>query len=171
MNDEWLTGDYRKDNDKKYLGHWDLDDLHDTVATIAGVKKEEVKNAHGSETKQVLYFKEKDLKPLILNKKVNPQAITKALGTPKRELWIGRKIFLYVGVEPKAEDGFAVRVRDYAPKENTYYCAECGAVIEDTTVDGKTYKGRVIAENAKSKYGKYLCYECAMKAKSDMEVK
>ena len=165
MNEEWLTGDYRKDNNKTYLGHWDLDDVHDTVATIAGVKKEEVKNIHGSETKQVLYFKEKDLKPLILNKKVNPQAITKALGTPKRELWIGRKIFLYVGVEPKAEDGFAVRVREYAPKENKYYCAECGVEIQDAEIDGKKYTADVIANNALTKFGKYLCIDCGHKAK------
>ena len=38
-NNEWLTGDYRKDNNKTYLGHWDLDDNQDTIATIAGVKK------------------------------------------------------------------------------------------------------------------------------------
>lgn len=162
---EWLSGDYRKDNNKTYLGHWDLDDARDTVATIAGVKKEEVKNIHGSETKQILYFKEKDLKPLILNKKVNPQAITKALGTPKRELWIGRRIFLYVGVEPKAEDGFAVRVREYAPQDGKFYCAECGAEIKDAEVDGKMYSAEVIANNTLSKFGKYLCIECGNKAK------
>ena len=162
---EWLTGDYRKDNDKHYLGHWDLDDKHDTIATIEGVKKEEVKNAHGTETKQVLYFKEKDLKPLILNKKVNPSAISKALGTPKRELWIGRKIFLYVGNEPKADDGVAVRVREYAPQDNTFYCAECGKVIQDEEIDGKKYSAEVSATKAFSKFGKYLCFECGHKAK------
>lgn len=165
MNEEWLSGDYRKDNNKTYLGHWDLDDVHDTIATIAGVKKEEVKNVHGPETKQVLYFKEKDLKPLILNKKVNPSAITKALGTPKRELWIGRRIFLYVGVEPKAEDGFAVRVREYAPQDGKFYCAECGAEITDAEVDGKKYSAEIIANNTLSKFGKYLCIDCGNKAK------
>ena len=165
MSEQWLSGDYRKDNNKTYLGHWDLDDVHDTIATIAGVKKEEVKNVHGSETKQVLYFKEKDLKPLILNKKVNPAAITKALGTPKRELWIGRRIFLYVGVEPKAEDGFAVRVREYAPQDGKFYCAECGAEITGTEIDGKTYSAEVIANNSLSKFGKYLCIDCGHKAK------
>ena len=164
-NDGWLSGDYRKDNDKKYLGHWDLDDKHDTIATIAGVKKEEVKNAHGSEIKQVLYFKESDIKPLILNKKVNPQAIAKALGTPKRELWIGRRIFLFVGNEPKAEDGVAVRVRDYAPQDNKYYCAECGALIQDAEIDGKMYSAEVIANNSLTKFGKYLCIDCGHKAK------
>lgn len=165
MSEQWLSGDYRKDNNKTYLGHWDLDDVHDTIATIAGVKKEEVKNIHGSETKQVLYFKEKDLKPLILNKKVNPAAITKALGTPKRELWIGRRIFLYVGVEPKAEDGFAVRVREYAPQDGKFYCAECGAEITDAEVDGKKYSAEIIANNSLSKFGKYLCIDCGHKAK------
>ena len=165
MNNEWLTGDYRKDNGKTYLGHWDLDDTHDTIATIAGVKKEEVKNAHGTETKQVLYFVEKDIKPLILNKHENPSRITKALGTPKRELWIGRKIYLYVGVEPKAEDGFAVRIREYPPKENEYYCAECGTLIQDEEIEGKKYSAEVIANQSLTKFGKCLCFDCAHKAK------
>ena len=165
MNDEWLKGDYRKDNNKKYLGVWDLDDTHDTIATIAGVKKETIKNMHGEEEKQVLYFKEPDIKPLILNKKENPSRITKALGTRKRELWIGRRILLFIGEEPKAEDGVAVRVREYPPQENVYHCAECGALIQDAEVDGKKYTADVIANNALSKFGKYLCIDCGHKAK------
>ena len=165
MSEEWLSGDYRRDNNKTYLGHWDLDDLHDTVATIAGVKKETVKNMHGEEVKQVLYFQEPYIKPLILNKKENPSRITKALGTPKRELWIGRRIFLYVGKEPKAEDGLAVRVREYAPQDGKFYCSECGAEITGAEIDGKIYSADIIANNSLSKFGKYLCIDCGHKAK------
>ena len=161
---EWLSGDYRIDNDKPYLGHWDLPDDNDLIVTIEGVSKEEVKNQHGSETKQVLHFVE-NVKPLIMNKKAIPGAITKALGTPKRELWRGKKIALYVGREPKSDDGFAVRVREYAPKVEELECADCGAVIQDVTIDGKTYRAKTVANNALTKFGRYLCYECAQKAK------
>jgi len=161
---EPLKGDYRIDNGKPYLGNWDLPDDEDLIVTIEGVYKEEVKNQHGSETKQVIHFME-NVKPLIMNKKIIPGAITKALGTPKRELWIGKKIALYRGVEPKAEDGHAVRVREYAPKVDEYYCEDCGEAITDKTVAGKTYKAKVIANNALTRFGRYLCYDCAQKAK------
>lgn len=162
---EYLNGDYRIDNDKPYLHHYDLPKGQDLVVTIAGVKKERLKMANGQENeKQVLYFVE-DVKPLVLNKKVVPAAISKAVGSPDREVWRGKKIALYEGNEPKAEDGLAVRVREYAPKVDEYYCEECGELITDATVDGKTYKAKAIANNAFTKFGKYLCYECAQKAK------
>lgn len=169
MNDGYLNGDYRIDNDKPYLHHYDLPKDHDLVVTIAGVKKEKLKMVNGVENeKQVLYFVE-DVKPLVLNKKVIPAAISKAVGSPDREIWRGKKIALYEGKEPKAEDGLAVRVRDYAPKVDEYYCEECGELISDVTVDGKTYKAKAIANNAYTKFGKYLCYECAQKEKKEME--
>lgn len=162
---EYLNGDYRIDNDKPYLHHYDLPKGQDLIVTIAGVKKERLKMANGQENeKQVLYFVE-DVKPLVLNKKVVPAAISKAVGSPDREVWRGKKIALYEGNEPKAEDGLAVRVREYAPKVDEYYCEECGELITDATVDGKTYKAKAIANNAFTKFGKYLCYECAQKAK------
>ena len=165
MSEGYLNGDYRIDNDKPFLHHYDLPKDHDLVVTIAGVKKEKLRMANGAEDeKQVLHFVE-DVKPLVLNKKVIPSAISKAVGSTDRADWRGKKIALYEGREPKAEDGLAVRVREYSPKVEELVCEECGAVIEDVTIDGKTYKGRVIAENAKTKFGKYLCYECAQKAK------
>ena len=164
---EYLDGDYRIDNDKPYLHHYDLPKDKDLIVTIAGVKKEKLRMKSGAEEeKQVLYFVE-DVKPLVLNKKVNPESISKALGSPDRTVWRGKKIALYEGDESKAEDGKAVRIRQYAPKveDDELVCEECGAIITDTSVNGKTYKARVIAENAKTKFGKYLCYECAQKAK------
>ena len=167
MSEGYLNGDYRIDNDKPFLHYYDLPVDSDLIVTIAGVKKEKLKLVNGSEEeKQVLHFVE-DVKPLVLNKKVVPSAISRAVGSPDRAIWRGKKIALYRGDEPKAEDGKAVRVREYAPKVEELICEECGAVIEDTKINGKTYKGRVIAENAKTKFGKYLCYECAQKAKED----
>lgn len=166
---EYLDGDYRIDNDKPYLHHYDLPKNKDLIVTIAGVKKEKMRMKNGAEDeKQVLYFVE-DVKPLVLNKKVNPEAISAAVGSHDRAIWRGKKIALYEGDESKAEDGKAVRIRPYAPKVDELVCEECGAIIEDTVIDGKKYKGRVIAENAKTKFGKYLCYECAQKAKGAAE--
>lgn len=163
--DKYLDGDYRIDNDKPYLHYYDLPVDNDLIATIAGVKKETLKSVGGKEEeKQVLYFVE-NVKPLVLNKKVNPQSISRACGSPLRENWRGKKIALYRGEESKAEDGYAVRIREYAPKTDEYYCEDCGELITDVTADGKTYHAKAIANNALTKFGRYLCYNCAAKAK------
>lgn len=153
---EWLEGDYRKDLNKEYLGHWDLPEGEDMVVTIQGVKLGTVRNQHGSETKPILHFVE-NIKPLVLNV-INQKSITKALGTPKREMWRGRKIALFEGKEPKSDDGLAVRIRDYAPKVEEYICSDCGLPI---TNHGTT-KAVVIANRALSAYGVHLCWDCAV---------
>lgn len=158
---EWLSGDYRRYNNKTYLGHWDLPDDEDLIVTIAGVKFEDVRNASGTTEKQkVLYFEE-DVKPLILNKKKNPGSISKALGTTKMEMWRGKKIALYVGEERASEDGFAVRVRETPPKIVEAYCENCNSKIEPHG----TYSVNKIVTLSKAKYGQALCWECAQARK------
>ena len=154
---EWLSGDYRRYNNKTYLGHWDLPDDEDLIVTIAGVKFEDVRNASGTTEKQKVMYFEEDVKPLILNKKKNPGSITKALGTPKMEMWRGRRIALYVGEERTSEDGLAVRIRDYPPKETKAYCDNCGSLIEPHG----SYSVNKIVTMSKAKYGQALCWDCA----------
>ena len=77
MSEGYLNGDYRIDNDKPFLHYYDLPVDSDLIVTIAGVKKEKLKLANGSEEeKQVLHFVE-NVKPLVLNKKVVPSAISR----------------------------------------------------------------------------------------------
>ena len=152
---------------KPYLGHWDVPDDGDLILTIKEVDEEEVKNQHGTEIKPVIHWVE-DAKPMICNK-VNNASITKALGSAKAKYWTGKKIALYEAPESRSADGLALRVREYAPKTDELYCEECGELITDKTVDGKTYKGKAIANNALTKFGKYLCYDCAQKAKAEQE--
>ena len=49
------------------------------------------------------------------------------------------------------------------------YCEVCGELITDTTIEGKTYKAKAIANNALTKFGKYMCYDCASAAKAEQE--
>ena len=167
---EKLTGDYRKYSDKKYLYHWDISDKEDTVVTIDRIERETLENKKKNTTEQklVLYFKE-PVKPLALNKKENPSRIAKALGSRLIENWVGKKIALYVAEEPRSEDGLAIRVRTYAPKTDEIYCEVCGELVTDKTIDGKTYKAKAIANNALTKFGKYMCYDCAAAAKAEQE--
>lgn len=149
---------------KPYLGHWDIPEDGDLVLTIDKVYEEEIKNQHGTEIKPVMYFQEPNAKPMIINK-TNNDSITKVLGKrTKTNNWSGKKIALYEAKEPKSADGLALRVRDYAPKTDELYCEECGTLITDHEADGKTYKAKAIANNAFTKFGRYLCFECATKA-------
>ena len=156
---ERLTGDYRRDLDKPYFGHWDIPSEQDLVLTIDHMEKQDIKSQRGTEKKTVMIFRE-DVKPLILNV-VNRKSIAKALGTPNYEEWEGKRIALYEGREPKADDGFAVRIREYAPKVVEEYCEECGSLI---TQHG-SYSVNKIVTMSRAKYGKALCWECAMKKK------
>lgn len=149
---------------KPYLGHWDIPEDGDLVLTIDRIYEEEIKNQHGTEIKPVMYFQEPNTKPMIINK-TNNDSITKVLGKrTKSNNWSGKKIALYEAKEPKSADGLALRVRDYAPKTDILICEECGATITDHEADGKTYKAKAIANNAFTKFGRYLCFECATKA-------
>lgn len=156
---ERLTGDYRRDLDKPYLGHWDIPSGEDLVVTIDHMEKQDVKSQRGTERKTVIVFSDCD-KPMILNV-INRKSIAKALSSPNYEDWEGRKISLYEGREPKADDGLAIRVRETAPKVIEAYCEECGTEI----VRHGDYSVNKIVTMTRAKYGKALCWDCAKKAK------
>lgn len=154
---------------KPYLGHWDVPEDGDLVLTIDRIYEEEIRNQHGSEIKPVMYFREPGVKPMIVNK-TNNDSITRLHGKRTRSNnWSGKKIALYEANEPKSADGLALRVRDYLPKTDDIICEECGAIVTDRVVDGKTYKAKAIANNAYTKFNKYLCYDCAAKAAQEGE--
>ena len=157
---ERLTGDYRKYLDKNYLGAWDVPDDGDLILTIDHAERNEVQNERGKETKTVLYFKE-DYKPMILNK-VNPDSISKALGSTKLEDWEGKRIAIFsekVNAFGGVKD--ALRVRPYPPKETDVFCEDCGQKI---AVHG-SYSVNKIVTMSRAKYGADLCWDCAMKRK------
>lgn len=164
-----LTGDFRKYMDKNYLGPWDVPDGEDLILTIDHCEKNIVKNERGSEEKLTLHFVEREYKPMILNT-TNSNRIAKAYGSKKVENWEHKKIAIYIErVTAFGGSTDALRIRDYPPKSDELYCEECGELIMDVTTDGKTYKAKAIANNAFTKFGKYLCFECAQKAKQGAE--
>lgn len=161
---ERLTGDYRKYLDKNFLGAWDVPDDGDLILTIDHAERNEVQNERGKETKTVLYFVE-DYKPMILNK-VNPDSISKALGSTKIEDWEGKRIAIFsekVNAFGGVKD--ALRVRPYAPKETRAFCDNCGQLIE---AHG-SYSVNKIVTMSKAKYGQCLCWDCAQARKAATE--
>ena len=162
---EKLTGDFRKFMDKNFLGAWDIPKGKDLVLTIDHCEQNDVKSDRGSERKLTLHFVERGYKPMILNT-TNSKAIAKAYGTNDVGEWCRKKIAIHTErVTAFGGTTDALRIRDYPPKEESFRCEECGQLIKDVDIDGTTYKGAVIANNAFTKFGKYLCFECAQKAK------
>ena len=164
MARELLEGDPLKIL-KPYLGYWDVPDDGDLILTIDEIYKDDVKNQHGTETKPVLYFIEPNTKPMILNK-TNRDMITKLHGRrTKSNNWHGCKIALYAGHEPKSADGYALRIREYIPKETRPFCENCGSEIE---AHG-SYSVNKIVTMSRAKYGQALCWECAQAKKEAAE--
>ena len=154
---EELKGDFRKFMDKSFLGAWDVPDGSDLVLTIDHAERNDVQNEKGREKKLTVHFRERDYKPMILNK-TNATAISKAYGSMKVEDWKNKKIGIYKAtISAFGQTTECLRIREYPPKTEEYVCEECGAVIED---HGK-YKAKVIANNTLSKFGRYLCWDCA----------
>lgn len=87
----------------------------DWVATIKNVTKEIIKSSDGtSKEKFIVHFNE--CKPLVLNK-TNMTTIIHVLGTNESDLWIGKRIGLWVkdDVEFGGKLVSAIRVRPKAP--------------------------------------------------------
>lgn len=157
---EKLKGDFRKFMDKSFLGAWDVPDGSDLVLTIDHVSRDDVQNEKGREKKMALHFKERDYKPMICNT-TNAKAISKAYGSTKVEDWENKKIGIYKAtISAFGQTTECLRVRDYAPKSDAIYCEVCGELI----TDHEQYKAKAIANNALTKFGKYMCFNCAHEA-------
>ena len=165
---ERLTGDFRKFMDKNFLGSWDLPKEGDLVLTIDHAARDDVQNEKGREKKLTLHFREKDYKPMICNT-TNAKNITKAYGSPDVEDWEGKKVSLYKAtISAFGETRECIRIREYPPKTDELYCEACGGLITDVAVDGNKYRAKAIANNALTKFGKYLCYDCAKAAAAEV---
>lgn len=162
---EKLSGDFRKFMDKSFLGSWDVPDGGDLVLTIDYVSKDDVQNEKGREKKMALHFKERDYKPMICNT-TNAKAISKAYGSTKVQDWENKKIIIYKAtISAFGATQECLRVRDYAPKTDEYFCEDCGELV----TDHDRFKAKAIANNAFTKFGRYLCFDCAQKAKAKKE--
>lgn len=159
---------YKNFYNPNYLGGYSIEPGKELIATISSAIVEEVVGQGGKkEDCFVLHFAE-DIKPMILNK-TNSKAISKVAGSPYVEDWAGTRIQIYFDPSIKfgRETVGGLRVRETAPKEETYKCKSCGTTIKD--FNGT--KARIIAEHTRKIYGKPLCSDCATKAKAEKEAK
>lgn len=123
-----------------YVGGWTFAD-GDKVLTIRDVINTNVKNEknQSGEEKICVVFAELD-KPMVLNS-TNNETITRVIGSPNFEDWVGHKI--KVGTEKVRAFGDvwdAVRVRDEKPKETA---ARKLSKTQKETILGLVSEGRV----------------------------
>lgn len=158
---EKLTA-WQSTRDVNFVGSYDLivgvDDNNqpiykDRIVTIDFVNaKEEVMDAQTNKKveKTVAHFKDKDIKPMILNT-TNKKGIETATGTIFLEKWTGKQVLLTVEqVKAFGKVQPALRIKP-VPKR---LCDVCGKVISE-----EIYQGSM------QKYGKALCSaQCKEKA-------
>lgn len=158
MKTHWKSlGDSSQYLGKQHFGPGEHKDV-----TITDLEEQVVVNAknHTKEVKRILYFEERDVKPLILNS-TNGKRIAKLLDSPYKEDWIGHKITLWI--DPSVPNNFdpdnpgGVRVWKTLPKVNEAICEDCKKPI---TAHGN-YSVNKIVTLSTSKYGKKLCWDCA----------
>ena len=159
---------WKKLTNPNYIGAYAFEQGEEKTGTIDIVKTESVKDSDGkTEECIVCYFKEKQLKPLILNK-TNCKTITKLFNTPYIENWAGKKITMYVkAVRAFGDVVDAVRIRDKVKAEKVpdIKCEECGKVIKGMGQYGPDF----VANKNKERYGKCLCIECGKKAQAELD--
>lgn len=142
-----------------YLGSYAFENNRDLIGTIKVVKSEIVTGDGGrKEECAVCYFAE-DIKPMILNK-TNMKTITKLVGTPYIEKWVGKKIQIYV--DPKVKYGKEItgglRIREKLMVSNELCkCSKCGKNIEPTS----NMTSKQISDYTVARFGQALCSECA----------
>ena len=158
---EKLTA-WQSTRDVNFVGSYDLivgvDDNNqpiykDRIVTIDYVNaKEEVMDAQTNKKveKTVAHFKDKDIKPMILNT-INKKGIETATGTIFLEKWTGKQVLLTVEqVKAFGKVQPALRIKP-VPKR---LCDVCGSVM-----DNKLY------EQTMNAYGKAICSKtCKEKA-------
>lgn len=151
---------WRKLVNPDYLGSYALEPGQELTLTIDKVQLEEVHGPDGrKETLPVCHFRERDVKPLVLNR-TNSKTIEKLAKTPYIESWAGIRIQLYSErVRAFGETVDALRVRPFPPKEAEVKCEACGG-----TISGAYGMNAVdLAAYTKRKYGRALCPACATK--------
>ncbi len=103
--------------DSPYLGSWDLPEYKDLTLTIDKVVNEMSKGLKENGMFNIIHFKEKGYKPMLLNA-TNSKTIKNLARSPYIEDWAGVEITLYVEqVRAFGEQHDALRIRPVTAKK------------------------------------------------------
>ena len=161
---------WKRLNNPNYLGAYAFEPGEEKTGTIDHVVQEKVMGSDGkSEECIVCYFREKNLKPLILNV-TNCKTITKIYNTPYIENWAEKQITMMVKqVKAFGDLVDAVRIKNVKPssKAAEIKCEECGQVIKGMGQYGPEF----VANKNKERYGRCLCIDCGKKVQAELDAK
>lgn len=156
-------------DEARFLGSWDVMDGEITL-TISDFKEEVIEGDKGrKEKKCILYFAEKDRKPMVLNL-TNRKTLAKLYHTVNSEKLKGKRIT--IGTDRvKAFGGVhdALRIRPIVPaqsgptKSAEIKCEQCGQPI----TAAYNMQPDKLAQYTLQKFGKRICAACAEKAAKD----
>ena len=148
---------WKKLTNPDYLGAYAFDQGEEKLVTIDRVSEEPVKGPDGRvEDCMVLHFRQRDIKPLILNK-TNAKTIERLTESPYIEDWEGRSIVLVVRtVSAFGDQVEAVRVK---LEKVSGLCEDCGRRIG--AAGGMS--GSQVADYTRDRFGAVLCADCAKK--------
>lgn len=147
--------------DSPYLGAYCLQPGQELQLTIEKAGVESVVSADGSkEDCRVVHFKERGVKPMIINA-TNAKVISKLAGSPYLENWVGTEIQVYAEkVKAFGDVVDALRIRPFKPKKKVApKCSACGKAIQSAY--GKSPEG--LAAYTLERYKAVLCASCAEK--------
>ena len=156
---------WKKMTNPDYLGSYAFDPNEEKTATIDFVRTESVAGTDGKrEDCIVCHFRERDLKPLILNR-TNCKAITKLYKTPYIENWAGKRVTMVVRqVKAFGDVVDAVRIKPVIPRDTNAKSIPCESCGKPIAAVGQ-YRPEDIARINKERYGMALCTECSRKMK------
>lgn len=135
---------FKKLRNMNYIGSYELmtgETPVELVVTIEKAVKDMIQDGDGKKEAMILHLKGQ--KPMIVNS-TNAKCISKALGTPFVENWVGKSITLYVAkIRAFGEMQDALRVRDTAP-------AIAAKVLPELTPAHEKWDGALTALKAKN---------------------
>lgn len=111
---------WKKLTNPDYIGAYDFDEKEERTLTIKSVANETVTGPDGKKDTCIVIRWTEQQKPMICNN-TNAKMISKVLGTPYIEEWIGKKVTLYVqsGIKAFGAVVDAIRIKDANPNNST----------------------------------------------------
>lgn len=145
-----------------YLGSWDLEDQpnREITLTIEKIVDEEVVTNGKGEKCTVIYWTDKNFKPMISNI-TNKKTLCRLYKTRDTEKLAGKSVIIGIDkVKAFGDIHDALRIRKRVPQSVNSVKPKCEKCGGDISASGRMTPDQV-ASYTKNKYGQRLCSDCA----------
>lgn len=160
----------RMGKNPNYLGSWDLDEQpnRELTLTIEKIVDEKVVTAGQTEVCTVIYWTDKNFKPMIANV-TNKKTLCKLYKTKDTEKLKGNSVIIGISqIKAFGDIHDALRIRPRIPQVQNAPKPKCENCGKDISGAGNMSPEQTAAYT-KKKYGKALCAECATEANKGVQ--